>query len=218
MKKYIFILTIFIAFSGCVKKGSKNTYEPVISADKSNYVFCLIKNQLSIAVPGYLPEDLIVKCDQGILQGGNGKYIYTNDSMVKTETVVYFSIYSKDKKGNEKVIGVKQFILKPFTNFIATFAGKDGGEITIDELKEAKKIKLACNYLNINLENEYTIVKAKWVSASKKSTTVFEGVEIPEQISKFTFVPGDLLIVTDIYCKIGIKSFRIPGSIVLKIK
>jgi hypothetical protein len=218
MKKYIFILTVLITFTACEKKGSKNTYEPVISADKSNYVFCLIKNQLSIAVPGYLPEELIVKCDQGTLQGDNGKYIYTNDSMITGETVVFFSIYKKEKDGKETAIGVKQFILKPFNSFTASIAGKDGGDISIEELKNAKKISISCKLLNLNLENEYTIEKARWVVATKKVNYVYDGIEIPDQISKIEYAPGDIFIVTDIYFRIGKKSVRLPGSIVLNVK
>jgi len=218
MKKYILILTILTSFTACDKKGNKNTYEPIISADKSNYVFCLIKNRLNIAVPGYLPEDLIVKCDQGILQGENGKYTYVNDSMIIDEVPVFFSIYTKEKDGQEKAIGVKQFILKPFNYFIATLAGKDGGEISIQELKSAKNINITCDFLNVVIDNEYTVEKARWVLVSKKSTQVYDGVEMPDQISKAEYVPGDMLIVTDIYFKIGKKSIRIQGAIVLTIK
>lgn len=221
MKKYIFILSILIALTACDKKGSKNSYEPVISADKSNYVFCLIKNRLNIAVPGYLPEELIVKCDQGILVGENGKYTYTNDSMIVGETTVFFSIYTKDKGGKEKVVGVKKFILKPFNNFIATLGGKISGEISIQELKNAKKLVIVPQFLSDNIDNEYIVEKAKWILVPKKGNAIFyavNGVEMPEAISKTEHVPGDILMVYDIYIKIGKKSLRLPTAFSLNIK
>jgi hypothetical protein len=218
MKKYIFILTILIAFTACNKKNGNNTYEPVISLDKSNYIFCLIKNHLSIAVPGYLPEELVIKCDQGVLQGSNGKYIFTYDSMIKGESPIIFSIYKKEKDGKEKLLGVKQFILKPFNHFTATLEGKDGGEIKIDEFKKAKKLAFTCSELNINVAEEIAIDKAKWILVTKKNTLLYESTEMPERYSKTEVVPGDLLIVTDIYVKIGKKSFRLPGALTLVIK
>jgi hypothetical protein len=149
MKKLIILVFICSLLVVSCKKNEKAV--PVISNELIDFVFADLENDISIVVPGIEPSDLIVKASVGNLSGEKGLYKYlVNEIELKNGEInaVEFTILHKDKKGNEVSAGSKIYKIKALPEVELKYAGKTGGEATIDDI-------LKCDSLNYNVPGFY---------------------------------------------------------------
>ena len=198
-----------------------------ITTAKSLVLYAGIENPISVSVPGYRPQDIIP-----IIEGGGtlkpdispGSYIVTiPDNQSKTIKEVEIKVFVKTPSGRRKQIGNNiTYIIKQVPIPIAYFGEKDGGEISIEELKLANHISVASNDLATD-GLKYNVTKFRFVLATQKGIITFDGngsvlsSQMKTAIANAT--KNDMVIISDIYASLSDRAaIRIPGAISFTIK
>jgi gliding motility-associated protein GldM len=199
----------------------------IVSPTKMLVLYAALENPVSISVPGYRPQDITAT----IVGGGTlkpdknpGDYLAViPDIRQQVIKEVKINVFVKTPQGGSRQIGTgTTFRIKQVPAPVAYFGAKDGGEITLGELK-------LVNFISVTLKDfafeglKYTVKKFKFVVASKKSSSFFEGTgpALTPQMKSAIAAPakGDMIIVTDIYASFpGSSDKRIPGAITLTVK
>lgn len=149
MKKLIILVFIGMTLIISCKKTEKVV--PVISNELIDFLFIGLENDISVALPGISQADLIVKASVGIISGEKGIYKYlVNENELKNGEIktVEFTILYKDRKGNEVNAGSKVFKIKALPDVHLKYAGKEGGEVTLEDI-------LKCDSLNYEVPGFY---------------------------------------------------------------
>ncbi len=104
----------------------------VISADKMNVVYIGLDNPISVSVPGFPPDKMVVSCSGGAMTGSNGKYVVRpTDNIAVKECVINVSV--KAEKGVQKM-GAASYRIKTVPAPKIKFGAKEGGKISKVEL------------------------------------------------------------------------------------
>jgi hypothetical protein len=198
MKKLIFLIFIGSLLVVSCKKAEKAV--PVISNELIDFLFSGLENDISVNLPGLDPAKLIVKVSVGTLSGENGIYKYmVNDNELKNGEIktVEFTILFKDKKGNEVVAGSKTYKIKALPEIALNYAGKNGGEVTIDDILKCDSLNYSLPgfYYNDSIFGQitgYTLTIHKIIKTGKKSDTTSTKFDISG--SKFNIAAAEHLI------------------------
>jgi len=199
----------------------------IVSPTKMLVLYAALENPISISVPGYKPDDITATITGGGTlkpDKNKGDYLAVIPD-VRTQVIkeVKINVFVKLPTGGTRQIGTgTTFRIKQVPAPVAYFGAKDGGEITVGELK-------IVNFISVTLKDfafdglKYTVKKFKFILAAKKSTTVEDGVgpALTQKMKTAMSSPakGDIIIITDIYASFpGSSDKRLPGAITLTVK
>jgi len=199
----------------------------IVSPTKMLVFYAALENPVSISVPGYRPDDVTAT----ITGGGSlkpdknkGDYLAVIPD-VKQQVIreVVIHVFVKSPTGGTREIGKgTTFRIKQVPAPQAYFGSKDGGPISVGELK-------LVNFITVSLKDfafdglKYTVKKFTFILASKKNTSVIPGTgpSLSPQMKAAMNAParGDIIIITDIYASFpGASDRRLPGAITLNIQ
>ncbi|MEP7198121.1 MAG: GldM family protein [Saprospiraceae bacterium] len=137
MKKHIFFLAFifFIIFSTSAQTIS-------VSNDKENILYIGIDNPMTIAVENESARNLVIKTDNGSINGTNGLYYFRSNTIGKAEIIIYKKNGSKLKE-----LGRKYFRVKRMEDAIFKI-GSGNDSINLAEL-------VAQQYVRAELDGKY---------------------------------------------------------------
>jgi hypothetical protein len=224
------LFIVLILQQGCKKK---ETYKPfsAVSLDAMRILYEDFPNPITIAVPGYQPEQVRVKLDTGQIDStGIGRYNVIVPRLGKDrDTVKLYISVIKDKAE----IGIDTFIYrvikmpKPVPYF-----GKRCGSDSIlpSEISKVDSIRVELPGFLLEGVGQYFVKKFKFVAVPKKGNAFFAenncAALTPAMKNALNTLKnkGDMIIVTDVYSSfitpknevVG-SSPRSPAGIILKV-
>jgi hypothetical protein len=213
MRSILVIATIFLFAFACNQivynqkiKADEIPKSAVVSADKMNIFYAWVDNPISVSVPGYKSEDIIVSISGGtIRQDTNGypfKYIVNvpGDGRVRTSKISTFV-----KVGADTIpIETKEFRVRLVPRPTPKFGSKESGPIGRGEIALVKYISVVHEDL-IFTGISWRCTSFKMVFFSKetgeKQTFSANSAELTNDMKTVlnNAVIGDKFIITDIY-------------------
>ena len=195
---------------GTLKKYSfKETYDVVvgtakISADLMNVLYVGMDNPVSVSVPGYPPDKVVITyTGMASWTGSKGSYIARPvDNIDTKEAVVTVSVKTMD--GTVRPMGSKKFRIKRIPKPKILIGTLSGGPVNYIQLGVQKEV--LANFDNFSFDGlKYTVTKYK-VSIAHKSPSIptfykeVNGSAIPDDVKeKFNSLrTGDLIIFYDV--------------------
>jgi hypothetical protein len=187
-----------------------------------NVAYMGMNNPVSVQVPGFRSDSLVVKSSVGKVLGSSGNYIWEIPWLRHSNIETFLSIFIKN--GDTLFYaGRKLFRIMSLPNPTPAFGEKlTGGDVCKEEVLEAKEIIIIPVFTFDGLEFQVTKfkfihkpAKGKGVLFASKSEKLSE-----EMLAELKQVEvGSMIIITNIFAKSKEgRSKQLPGSIVLTIK
>ena len=179
---------------------TKSSFCQIISVanEKENTVTVGLANPIKIAVENTSSKDILVKCDNGIINGSRGSYVLTPN---RTGLAI-ISIFKK--VGNTyKKIGESNFRAKPLWDPVFRI-GSGNSYMTKVELANQQFVR--AELLNSDFDLKFTVDSFKVCVISSDTCRYTElkniGNKLNEQIINLfqTLHANDTVIFKDIYC------------------
>ncbi|MBN1927340.1 MAG: hypothetical protein JW798_16010 [Prolixibacteraceae bacterium] len=131
------LATVLFFGVACVNGKNKTKVVTAVEPVKMNVLYLGVDNPVKIAASGYDARDLTATIDNGIITGENGEFIIQAKRLGT-------AIVTVSSKGRE--IQKTTFRVKPVPDPVAAVAGNKGGNITKQELLNAKDIVVVTNF------------------------------------------------------------------------
>ncbi len=109
-----------------------------ISPDKMNVFYIGLPNPVSISAPGFSDDKIRVSLSAGEISGGKGNYVFNFKSNHRGKVNV--TVSGELEKGKSKVLGTKEFRVKPLPPPHVKFANKGGGRLNAVAMKSANRL------------------------------------------------------------------------------
>ncbi len=146
--KCLSIIILFV-LAGCATKEETAPPMMVVSADKMNVFYIGVDNPVSVSVTGVSPADLILKSNEAVVEGGDGRFIVK----VGTPGVVDLEVVAKLANGEEQKMGIASFRVKLIPDPVAFFGGKRGNDIiSLQELSKAESLTVAFENFDFDMK------------------------------------------------------------------
>jgi gliding motility-associated protein GldM len=200
----------------------------IVSPTKMLVLYAALENPVSISVPGYRPQDITAQIEGGgklIADKNPGDYLAViPDPKTQLIREVNIKVFVKTPQGGTRQIGTgTKFRVKTVPKPIAYFGSKEGGDISVGEIK-------LVNFISVRLNDfafeglKYTVKKYKFIYVPKKGNAQFFEASSPaltQQMKQAIGAPGkgDILLITDIYASFpGSSDIRLPTALTLTVK
>jgi hypothetical protein len=185
-----------------------------VSNERENIVTVGIDNPISVAVEGLPAASLIIKTDNGDIQGENGRYVFRPVRVGPTAIMIF-----KKTNGKLKKIGEKYFRAKLLNDPVFRI-GSGKSEMTKKELVVQDNVRAT----NSDLDIIYTIDSFRVCIFSrdtcKYSISQNFGNRLSEELkSRFQLIKnGDVIVFKDIYITQPDKSSTMIEPLIITIK
>jgi hypothetical protein len=212
MKNILVIISLFILAIACNQmrqsQKSKDIEIPksaVVSADKMNVFYAGIDNPISVSVPGFKAEDVIVEISGGTIRQDTNGYNFNYIVNTSGNGMYRFSKITISVKVGDRTIPVetKEFRITKIPNPTPKFGSKASGLISKGEIKLVNHIALPL--INFVYEGIYWRCKSfKLVFISKETgeeqTFSANSAELTNDMKTVlnNAVKGDKFIIIDI--------------------
>jgi gliding motility-associated protein GldM len=200
----------------------------IVSPTKMLVLYAALENPVSVSVPGYRPQDITATIEGGgTLKADKnlGDYLAViPDAKQQQIKEVNIKVFVKTPEGGSRQIGTgTKFRVKTVPKPIAYFGSKEGGDISVGEIK-------LVNFISVRLNDfafeglRYTVKKYKFVYVPKKGNAQFYEATSPalsQQMKQAIGSPakGDLILITDIYASFpGSSDIRLPTALTLTVR
>ncbi|MBN2214947.1 MAG: hypothetical protein JW723_11935 [Bacteroidales bacterium] len=140
------IVLLALIFSCNTQTRQKEKHVAAVSPTKMNVLYLGADNPVAIAVSGISAEEIIVKIDNGEIEGELGKYVVRPSKAGAARIKVY-----KVKKDKKELLQETEFRVKTIPDPKAYVAGKKGGKITREELLEANEVQVYMENFDFDL-------------------------------------------------------------------
>lgn len=144
----LLLLSIILLESACehIPNHTNKKRVAAIEPTKMNVLYLGVDNPVMIAVSGYKAKDLRVELDSmGAITGENG--IYTVRPLHPGILKVF--VYAK-----KDLVAEKHFRVKILPDPVVKFAGKKGGDISMEELLNTEKIEVVMENFDFDVDFE----------------------------------------------------------------
>lgn len=175
-----------------------------ISPEAFNLLYIGIDNPLSVSIPGFSPDDVIVSVSNGagvLRKVGSGKYSLKPNAVVGNKTTISASVKMPD--GKIKVMGTMEFRLRNVPTPTARLGTwKSSAPISVGVLRAQSSLVafMGDDWAFNNVS--YTVVSYKAMLYNSRGQVVgpfsFTSSSLDGVKSKFNFKSGDNLMVYDI--------------------
>ena len=163
------IVLLALIFSCNAQTLQKQDMVAAISPTKMNVLYYGVDNPLAIAVSGVSPEEIIVETDNGIIKGDLGKYVM-NPKKPGTARIKVFRVIKDEKV----LLKESVFRVKMVPDPKPVVAGRNGGEITKEELLKAGKVLV--NIQNFDFDLTWKVVEFVMSTAVPGTSTIREEI------------------------------------------
>jgi hypothetical protein len=146
-KLLLLLLPVIILLEPACEHAQNNINKKKVAAiepTKMNVLYLGVDNPMTIAVSGYRTKDLRVELDSmGTISGENG--FYTIRPLHPGILKVF--VYAK-----KEIVAEKHFRVKILPDPAVKFAGKTGGDISLEELLKTEKIEVVMENFDFDVD------------------------------------------------------------------
>lgn len=169
----------------------------VVSPDKMNVFYKGVQNPVSVSAPGIAKEKLKVSVTNGTITGANGSY----NVKVSSGTEAVVTVSAEIEPGKNTILGSSKFRIKEVPDPVATFAGKQSGQVSSATAKSTNLLDAELKQFDFDLK--FRVIKFNlFITRPRQDPLFYQSNDgnfvgsIKQNISSLN--PGDNIIFQNI--------------------